>query len=84
MNTDITFVSELPPPSARARGAAQDVIKALQSRPNEWAEIARYPKAKRGNAYSRGFQFVARHPDFEYTVRPVGDEVVLFMRAVTR
>jgi hypothetical protein len=75
------FVDQLP---ADGRSATPIEIAPLRESPGRWAEAQRYPKDKRSAASSRGRHFVSLHEGAEYTTRTVGDEVVLFVRAVAR
>ena len=75
----------LPAPSRNGQGqpsALALTLQALRANTGQWAEIASYPRSKRQAAQSRGFQTCRRHDDIEYAIRTVGDEVILFMRAV--
>jgi hypothetical protein len=78
----LKFVGELPQ-DGRAKKQRARYLDELRSAPGQWAEIARYPKARRASASSRGHQITRRNPDIEYTTRVVGDEAVLYMRAVS-
>lgn len=97
---NITFVNELPeaknsgPQHSREEFTA--IEEALRARPNQWAEVRRFPKisakgkpnlqgyafASQCNTSTRKFLSAAR--GFEAAARTVGAEVVVYIRYTGR
>lgn len=80
----VKFVDALPPKSP-AGGSGRPFsynIEELRARSGEWAEIKRYPVKKRNAAQSQSNRMRRRHEDIETTVRTIGNQVILFARAV--
>lgn len=70
---------EVPP--IETRRPAVNCAKLREQR-GRWAVISRYPSDKVGSARARGSTLCKRQPDIEYAVRRIGDECVLYMRAL--
>ena len=56
------------------------LIEELSARPDEWAEVCRYPLARIKSARSRGSETCARYPVLDYEVYRDGAEAVLRFR----
>ncbi len=79
----LKFVDELPEPGPKkGPGALAPILAELRSNPGRWAELDRYPRDRYHSAHSRGVGINKRHPDIEYAARRVGDDAVLYLRAV--
>ena len=86
--TEVKFVGELPEsrhPWSRHR-ENQALVEKLRDRPGAWAEIDRRAGdlKNRQSVVNRGQNLKRRFPDVECTTRTVGDEIVLYARAVAR
>jgi hypothetical protein len=78
----MNFVDGLPPDGRGGPVADYDIAE-LRANLGRWAENARYPLPRRSAASSLGRGQVARHDGIEYATRTVGEEVVVYLRAVS-
>lgn len=77
---ELKFIDAPPPgPADRKWGL---VRKELRANPGQWAEVKRAPKAERREIYQACAGLANRFEDIEAVTRIVGEDCILYARAV--
>lgn len=81
----LKFIDSEPPSRRGGTGetAWGGVRDELRAHPGQWAELGIWPKASRRKAQNIQHTISKRYPDIQAVVRTIGDDVVVYARAVT-
>ncbi|MGV3564204.1 MAG: hypothetical protein ACO1ON_13080 [Nocardioides sp.] len=80
----VKFIEGDPPIKKGRRGSLAPIRADLRANPGVWAEVDRGPKWQARTLTNRGLSLIKNGgPDLQYAVRQIGDETVLFARAVS-
>jgi hypothetical protein len=80
--TVITFVDSLPPDESRRGRPKRAWLDLLHQHPGQWAEVKQYPANARPSARRYIWHTRNKHPDIEMAVRTVGDQAIVYARAI--